>query len=188
MVTVIEHFRPRTLFPDEWITWVNLGYACQRCDDQKGDNWPRLLSDPDSSYSYVNPSVVAREQPAEQFFEYYLGIPESSRYSGGDDVFVPGQIMPSEQLSPNDWWRADRTIVDLDLNSDSNANVSGEERLPYLRNVYLETLIDGIEADLGELNSHIEAVGQILRDFSQPNQPFSSYVAAFTMSLGVQVS
>ena len=96
-------------------------------------------------------------------------------------------MVPSENISPSDWWRADRTILDLDLNSDFSGSVSGEERLPYLRNVYLETLIIQIDSDDGDLYSDINNTSSILQEFSQPGQPFSSYIAAFAKSLGIQV-
>lgn len=74
--------------------------------------------------------------------------------------------MPSTNLSGGDWWKADRTIVDLDLNSDTNDSVSGDERLPYLRNVYLETLITQIESDFGDLHSNIDLTRDIFQELS----------------------
>ena len=187
LVTVIEHFRPRSLFPDEWIAWDNLIYACQRCDFQKEEKWPGPPGDYDESYSYVSPNLVLGKQPAEAFFQYYLGFEEDAEVAGNSDGLVPGQMVPSSNLSPGNWWRAYRTIEDLDLNSDSNDNASGDERLPYVRNVYLETLIIGIESDLGDLYSNIDGARYLLQELSQPDQPFSSYVAAFARSLGLQV-
>lgn len=187
MVTVIEHFRPRSMFPDEWITWVNLVYACERCDYQKSDKWPGDAGSSDIAYSYINPSLVPDQHPAEGFFEYYTGIANPTGFTGDNDDLIPGQIMPSTSLPAGDWWKADRTIVDLDLNSDANYSVSGDERLPHLRNVYLETLIMQIESDFGDLYSNIDLTRDIFRELSQPGQPFSSYVAAFARSLSVQV-
>ena len=186
IVTAIEHFRPRAIFPDEWITWLNLVYACQRCDERKGDKWPGPPGDMDISYSYVNPSVASAQRPAEEFFEYYIGIGDSREYEGNGVDMVPGQMMPSSNLTASDWWRASRTIEDLDLNSDSNTNTSGDERLPYLRNVYLEFLLDQIESEIGDWYDDIDTTESKLKEFSQSGQPFSSYIAAFTMSLGIQ--
>ena len=186
LVTVIEHFRPRDLFHDEWIIWLNLVYACQRCDERKGDKWPGPPGDMDISYSYVNPSVASAQRPAEEFFEYYIGIGESREYEGNGVDMVPGQMLPSANLSPSEWWRASRTIEDLDLNSDSSSYVSGNERLPYLRNVYLEFLLDQIESEIGDWYDDIDITESRLKEFSQSGQPFSSYIAAFTMSLGIQ--
>lgn len=37
---VVEHFRPRSLFPELATHYPNLYYACNRCNDLKGDQWP----------------------------------------------------------------------------------------------------------------------------------------------------
>ena len=141
----------------------------------------------DMSYSYVNPSLISGQQPAEAFFGYYIGIDGSTGHEKNDADLVPGQIVPSSDLSPAEWWRADRTIADLDLNSDSSGSVSGEERLPYLRNVYLKLLLDQIEIGFGDWDADIGTTESVLREFSQSGQPFSSFVGAFVMSLGVEV-
>lgn len=182
MVTVIEHFRPRWAFPDEWATWLNLVYACERCDDSKGDKWPGDPGDYDVCYSYISPSLIADQRSAEGFFEYYIGIDGDT-----DDDMAPGQMMPSENLSADEWWRANRTIEDLDLNSDSNSYASGDEPLPYLRSVYIESLLVQIEVEVGDWYDDIDATASILREYSERGQPFSSYVAAFAQSLGVQL-
>ncbi len=36
----IDHFRPRSRFPHLWLDWLNLVYACHRCNQLKGDSWP----------------------------------------------------------------------------------------------------------------------------------------------------
>ena len=182
MVTVIEHFRPRSLFPSEWLTWTNLVYACQRCDDHKGDKWPDEPGNQDPSYSYVNPNLSSAEPPAEEFFEYYLGFDDMGPAASMTDL-VPGQIVPSPNLSARDWWRAERTIVDLDLNSDSSYVASADERLPHLRNVYLDELINYIETSSGDLYSNINTARAELERYAQPDQPFSSYVSAFVKFL-----
>ncbi len=186
-VTVIEHFRPRSSFPSEWLTWSNLVYACQRCDCQKGEKWPGPSDDYDESYSYVNPNLVAGQRPPEAFFQYYLGFGEDEGDVANIDDLVPGQIIPSPNQSPSDWWRADRTIEDFDLNSDSNNSGSGDERLPHLRNTYLDELINHIEAAIGDMYADINTARSELNRYTQPDQPFSTYVAAFAGSLGVQV-
>ena len=173
-VTVIEHFRPRRLFPDDWITWTNLVYACQRCDNRKGDRWPGPADDP--TCSYVSPSVTKDQQPAENFFEHYVEI-------GGETTendLVPGQISPSLGLSPTDWWRADQTILGLDLNSDYDPV---DARLPELRTDQLDFVLD----EIGDPTDNWDRTEEILRRYSQPDQPFSSYISSFARSLGIQV-
>ena len=174
--TVIEHFRPRDKFPDEWITWLNLVYACRRCDERKGDSWPSESNDYDESLSYVNPSLRNVQKPAEEFFDFCIAD------DAGDTA---GTMRPSQYLTPGEWWQADRTIVDFDLNSDSNAYSIGQERLPYLRNEHLDWVIEHIESEIGDLYADLEATRSKLLEFTQPDQPFSSYVAAFARLLGV---
>ena len=173
-VAVIEHFRPRWAFPDEWATWLNLVYACERCDASKGDKWPGAPGDYDARYSYVNPSLIANQQPAEEFFEYYVGIDGDA-----DGDMAPGQMMPSANLSADGWWRANRTIEDLDLNSDYELVGS---RLPELRTEHLDYVLD----EIGDPAADVDRTAMVLSEYSERNQPFSSYVAAFARSLGVQ--
>ena len=153
---------------------------------RKAISWPGGPGDLDISYSYVNPNLVSDQTPAEEFFEYYIGLGASTGQAGNSDNIVPGQMMPSSNLSASNWWRANRTIEDLDLNSDSNTNTSGNERLPYLRNVYLGFLLDHIESEIGDWYDDIDTTASKLKGFSQSGQPFSSYIAAFTMSLDIQ--
>lgn len=180
IVTAIEHFRPRLWFPGEWITWLNLVYACQRCDERKGDKWPGAPGHPDRSYSYINPSLTPDQQPAEEFFEYHIETGDAASHVDDAEDMVPGQVMPSSNLSSSDWWRADRTILDLDLNSDYE---QVDARLPDLRTDQLDFVID----EIGDLTGDVTRTSAVLRQYSQPNQPFSSYVAAFARSLGVPV-
>ena len=180
IVTAIEHFRPRLRFPGEWITWLNLVYACQRCDERKEDKWPGAPGDPDRSFSYVNPSLTPDQQQAEEFFEYYIETGDAASHVDDAGDMVPGQVMPSSNLSSSDWWRADRTILDLDLNSDYD---QVDARLPDLRTDQLDFVLD----EIGDLTADVTRTSAVLQQYSQPDQPFSSYVAAFARSLGVQV-
>lgn len=36
----IDHFRPKSLFPDLYAEYVNLYYCCGECNTYKGDRWP----------------------------------------------------------------------------------------------------------------------------------------------------
>lgn len=172
-VAVIEHFRPRSRFPDQWITWVNLVYACQRCDERKGENWPGPPGDPRPSFSYVNPSATSGQRPAEDFFEYCVE-------TGGEADLIPGQVMPSPDLSAADWWIADRTILDLDLNSDYDPV---DARLPELRTDQLDFVLE----EISDPAEDWDRTAEILLQYSRADQPFSSYIAAFARSLGIRV-
>ena len=180
MVTVIEHFRPRWAFPDEWSTWLNLVYACERCDDRKEDKWPGTPGDAGTSYSYVSPNMVPGERPAEEFFEYYIRIGGADENERNASDPVPGQIMPSANLSPSEWWRANRTIEDLDLNSDYELV---DDRLPDLRTDQLDYVLE----EIGDPDADMDRTATLLREYSEHGQPFSSYVAAFARSLGIDL-
>ena len=182
-ITTIEHFRPREHFSAEWLTWLNLMYSCQRCDNQKGESWPGPTGNYDLLFSYINPNLSPDQKPAEDFFEFadLSNIPESDGFPAVD--MVAGQIIPASNLTPSEWWRANLTIQDLDLNSDSNHVASGQERLPLLRKVYLDSLLDFIESKIGDLQTNIDVAADILWEHAQPGNVFSSYVLAFVRSL-----
>ena len=163
----IDHFRPRSRFPGEWLTWLNLVYACRRCNDTKGNLWPELsditnlrLSVIDryvGAATYVNPSLIPKQRPASEFFEYR---------------FNSGQMVAAGHLAASEWSKAVRTIADLDLNSDYEAV---GERLPYLRRERLDFIIE-------RLGNPMEDVGRtvaILRELTQPNQPFSGFILTY---------
>ena len=91
----IEHFRPLNLFPELWLDWLNLIYACRMCNQNKGGKWP-------GNSEYVNPNEAEGQRPAQDFFYFDVNT---------------GGIAPSERLSPEEWSMANRTIWDLDLDS-----------------------------------------------------------------------
>ena len=96
----IDHFRPRDQFPELQFDWLNLIYACYRCNQQKGGKWPvdgdltnQVLT---AAYQprftpiteYVNPSEFSSQRSAHEFFDWH---------------FESGEIFPSEQLGPSEW-------------------------------------------------------------------------------------
>ena len=163
----VDHFRPRAGFPGQWLTWLNLVYACRRCNDTKGNLWPEaadaanrrlsVISRYSGAVAYVNPSLVPEQRPADEFFEY--------RYDSG-------QMTAAGGLSDSEWSMAFRTIADLDLNSDYEAV---GDRLPYLRRERLDFLIT-------RLGNPMEDIGRtvtILHELTQPSQPFSGFILAY---------
>ena len=126
----IDHFRPRdqNRFPDLWLDWHNLVYACHRCNQRKGNQWPgyddkminQLLAAGYPQYTsvseYVNPNADAGQRPAHEFFAFNIGT---------------GEVSPVEQLEPKEWSVAYRTIRDIDLNDDQSE--LGENDTRHLR-------------------------------------------------------
>ena len=90
----VDHFRPRSRFPQlayEWSNWIFSCYACNA--ENKGDRWP------DSGY--VDPCAdVVTERP-EQYFDYDADT---------------GQIVPKDDLPGTTSRKASNTIRDLGLN------------------------------------------------------------------------
>ena len=165
----IDHFRPRSRFPKHWLAWLNLVYACRRCNDTKGNLWPKASDDVNLRLSciirycpvseYVNPSATPDQRAAQKFFEFH-----------SED----GRIEAARHLEPNEWSMSYRTIADLDLNSDYQGTGDG---LPYLRRERLDFIIQKVgnplaDPDIGQMVS-------VLREFMQPDKPFSSFVRAY---------
>lgn len=163
----VDHFRPRASFPDEWLTWLNLVYACRRCNDTKGNLWPdasdaanrrlSVMSRYSPVVTYVNPSLVPEQRPAGDFFEYR---------------FDSGQMGAADGLSDAEWSTAVRTIADLDFNSDYEAV---GDRLPYLRRERLDFIV----TRLGNPTEDIGRAVAILHEMTRPGQPFSGFVLAY---------
>ena len=163
----VDHFRPRSRFPDEWLAWLNLVYACRRCNDTKGNLWPEasdatnrrlsVICRYSGAVAYVNPSLIPEQRPADEFFEYR---------------FDSGQMAAADGLSDSEWSVALRTIADLDLNSDYEAV---GDRLPYLRRERLDFIIR-------RLGNPMEDIGRtvaVLHELTQPSQPFSGFILAY---------
>ena len=163
----VDHFRPRADFTDEWLAWLNLVYACRRCNDTKGNLWPEasdatnrrlsVLSRYGDVVAYVNPSLVPEQRPAGEFFEYHLDS---------------GQMAAANRLSDGEWSMAFRTVADWDLNSDYEAV---GDRLPYLRRERLDFLI----TRLGNPVEDVERTVAILQELTRPGQPFSGFILAY---------
>ncbi len=165
----VDHFRPRNRFPEQWLDWLNLVYACRRCNQAKGGSWPgfddalvnQLLSGEDSRYTtvseYVNPNVVAGQTPAGDFFAFDTAT---------------GAIFPSEQLDRMEWSIARRTIRDIDLN-DSGLGENDARHLWNRRLYQYQLLIKRIN-QLDDFDAKVN----IMRDFMLPDKPFSSFIAA----------
>ena len=80
----IEHFRPKSLFPEVAYHWVNLYYCCARCQGEKGGQWDDRLLSPDApDYSF------------ERYFFF---------------EFTTGALRPNPQATKEDQDRARETI------------------------------------------------------------------------------
>ena len=169
----VDHFRPRRIFPDLWLDWLNLIYACYRCNQSKADSWPvegdmknRLLTaahrpryTPVSEY--VNPNATDGQRPAQEFFDFDLDT---------------GEIRPVDHLNDAEWSMARRTIYDIDLNDElSGRDPYDPEHLSNKRRYHLYLFIE-------QVNSYPDLSYQIMQEATLPEKPFSTFVSAYLSS------
>ena len=169
----IEHFRPRNRFPAQWLEWLNLVYACRRCNQAKGGSWPgfdddfvnQMLAAEDARYlpvsEYVNPSVLKGQRAANDFFEFNVAT---------------GEILPATELDQTEWSVARRTIRDIDLN-DSGLGVNDRRHLWNRRLAQRNLLITRLNA-LDDFDTKVN----IMLEFMRPDKPFSRFVAAYVLN------
>ena len=164
----IDHFRPLRRCPSLWLDWLNLVYACRMCNQNKGGKWlgsgdtydvvsNGILSREDSRYNpvtrYVNPNEIQGQRPAQEFFDF--------------DV-ITGRVAPTDRLAQEEWSIANRTIWDMELNSN------------FLCNSRLERL-DWLIERLDTINDFDEKLNVMLR-FMLPQMPFSRFIHAYVTS------
>ena len=171
----VDHFRPRNRFPDLWLDWLNLVYACRRCNQAKGGSWPgyednlvdQWLQAEDARYTpvseYVNPNAVDGQWPVGDLFDF--------------DVET-GEIGPSEQLAPMEWSMARRTIRDVDLNS----TAPGQDNLPESRKL-ARALLDETLQRVSDPGSRLA----IVAGFVDKSRPFSTFMSKCARSMGYAI-
>ena len=95
----IDHFRPKSRFPELVYVWTNWLFACPECNQAKGDKW--------HEGGYVDPCADAESERPENFFDF-----DTRR----------GHITPREGLSASRREIANRMIEDLQLNGSHHVN------------------------------------------------------------------
>ena len=90
----VEHFRPKSRFPERVYKWSNWLFACHDCNHMKGEKWPRL--------GYVDPCARSRSAQPEVYFDFDT---------------LTGQIMPASRITPAQRTKAAQMIGDLELNA-----------------------------------------------------------------------
>ena len=89
----VDHFRPKSRYPDLVYSWSNWLFACHDCNHAKLDKWPPR--------GYVDPCARSRGARPEHFFSFDI---------------LTGEILPKEGLSRARHRKAQGTIDDLRLN------------------------------------------------------------------------
>lgn len=108
---MVDHFRPKAIFPEHAYAWENLFLTCSACNRAKGERWDELLLRPDDSKFRF-----------ERYFECH---------------FATGELAPAPIASPEDQARAHRTIEVLRLNR-ADACKSRLRTLRWLREVSVD--------------------------------------------------
>ena len=167
----IDHFRPRRTFPDMDLDWLNLIYACNRCNQAKGGRWP----EPNDLTSkvlpvrygqlvdvseYVSPNSMEGRRSAQDYFDFDRDT---------------GEIVPHRQSKPVGYSMAARTIWDFDLNEERSVVGGYDPRhLCNLRRNYLNLLTKRLSAV-----NEIDVKLHVISVFSSPGKPFSSFVNSY---------
>lgn len=90
----VDHFRPKSRFPELVYEWSNWLFACHDCNHLKGGDWPRG--------GYIDPCAESRAEHPENHFDFDL---------------LSGEILPKNGISKSRRQKAFRTIEDIDLNA-----------------------------------------------------------------------
>ncbi len=88
----VDHFQPKSRFPESVYVWSNWLFACHDCNHSKGEKWP--------DYGYVDP--CAESERPECYFTFDT---------------LTGEMLPKRSLSPDERDQAQRMIDDLNLNA-----------------------------------------------------------------------
>lgn len=89
----VDHFRPKSQFPDLVYCWTNWLFSCHECNHAKGSSWP--------TGGYVDPCAISIADRPERHFAFDT---------------INGFIRPDRSLSPLIRAKAQRMINDLGLN------------------------------------------------------------------------
>lgn len=89
----VDHFRPKSRFPEIVYEWANWVFSCHDCNHAKGEKWPEG--------GYIAPCDPSDSARPERFFRFDT---------------VTGEILPASGLTPAETHRARLMIRDLDLN------------------------------------------------------------------------
>ena len=90
---VVDHFMPKSKFPDLVYIWSNWLFVCNDCNGTKGSRWPVL--------GYIDPCAEAIQKRPERYFDWDLET---------------GHILVKRTLGTSDRQKARTMLKDLALN------------------------------------------------------------------------
>ena len=136
----IDHFRPKSRFPELVYAWSNWIVSCHRCNQLKGDKWP--------AGGYVNPCAKSKPARPENFFTFDT---------------TTGEIIPKSGLTPSRYDKAQIMIENLGLNEGFHL----EKRLQWLWVIseILRTNLDIQDSTLSKLVARDTELSSLARVF-----------------------
>ena len=151
-------------FPELWLDWTNLVYACYRCNQSKWDSWPRSTHEEPATGGRVQAQVRARFRVCSpNASDQRRPVPLTSSVDSGE-------ILHSLTIRSG---QRPATIDDVDLNDEiSELGAYHRVSLVNQRRYRLYLLLEEISADPGRSD-------EVIRRATQPGRPFSSYLTAF---------
>lgn len=92
--STVDHFRPRSKFPELTYEWTNWVFCCARCNREKDNRWPDT--------GYIDPCAI----PVDERPEVYLDVDDRT-----------GEVIAKHGLTDAGRKKAQNTIEDIGLNS-----------------------------------------------------------------------
>lgn len=136
----IDHFQPKSRFPQLVYAWSNWIWACHDCNQFKGDKWP--------AGGYVNPCAKSKPARPESFFTFDT---------------TTGEIIPKSSLTPSRYAKAQIMIENLGLNEEFHL----DKRLQWLWAIseMLRTNLDIQDSTLSKLVARDTELSSLARVF-----------------------
>lgn len=134
----VEHFRPKSRFPEQTYEWSNWVFACHDCNHAKSDKWP--------SGGYIDPCAKTKPAHPESYFTFDT---------------LTGEILPKEGLSRGRRRKARQMIDDLKL------NIFGHHLTKRLRHLYfVSQVLSNASGDGAVETAFLELVTRRSEQFS----------------------
>ena len=118
----VDHFRPKgnSRYRRLAFEWDNLVYACYRCGQEKGEQFPGWLSkDQNPAKAMVDAQKAGKRFVEPSEVDGYVNPRDPEEKAETFFVFnSDGKILPNPNLDNRKWSKAWRTIRDLDLNTE----------------------------------------------------------------------
>lgn len=144
----VDHFRPKSKFPELVYEWSNWVFACRDCNNEKEDKWPLN--------GYVDPCACLMSERPENYFDF--------------DTYT-GEILPKLGLSPERRSKAWVMIKDIGLNKDFHIRRRNEQikairsRLSELADTRPPNALAGIECMAGRGSELSSVARKVLGEY-----------------------